>query len=137
MADTRRLTYEQIAALLTRIQASMRCTACSAWAGLVCAPHPSQTMGEGRWLGTSRRVASETLLLPSLLCISSRWLSRDAACAAQRTCHILPALPPLWLSQDRFGWQPIIEDGNIIGLTQDGQVGAAPCAAHAGWAGLG
>jgi hypothetical protein len=23
--------------------------------------------------------------------------------------------------QDRFGWQPIIEDGNIIGLTQDGQ----------------
>ncbi|PRW21064.1 glutamate--cysteine chloroplastic isoform A [Chlorella sorokiniana] len=23
--------------------------------------------------------------------------------------------------QERFGWQPIIEDGNIIGLTQDGQ----------------
>ena len=23
--------------------------------------------------------------------------------------------------QERFGWQPIIEDGNIIGLLQDGQ----------------
>lgn len=56
--------------------------------------------------------------------------------AGLRPCYkSLPALPPLWLSQDRFGWQPIIEDGNIIGLTQDGQVGAAPCAGHAGQAG--
>ena len=136
MADSQRLTYEQIAALLTRIQASEGRHAAAA-----CLMCPASAAGHGVHERRPRVQRARDLAgLRQLLHAQShrmtdRLLHFMDGIFSFLHCALLahppaPALPAARLAQERFGWQPIIEGGNIIGLTQNGQV-SAHCGA--GW----
>ena len=115
VADKRRLTYEQVGA----------------------APALRPAGARPRGMGCSRRWTGACCWLP--LAGQAERASWRAGAAGCRRCAVpctaaCPRLiaPPqiatlLRAIQERFGWEPIIEDGNIIGLTQARWLGMRCC----------
>lgn len=69
----------------------------------------------------AREVAARHSCLPVLACHTPSWPARFLIVPVQRCACAWQPPQVLRMLEKRYGWQPMMEDGRIIGVALDGQ----------------